>query len=333
MLRLLRALLLILIALEPSVLYAQVIGLPPAPGPVRLPGEEKIVPQILRVDPVNGPLRSLDFAALRAASGDTIVIADGTYRECALFKASNITIRAQTAGKVIIRDQSCAGKGILVISGNNVTVEGLVLRGARVPDGNGAGIRFEGSGLMVRNVQFIDNQNGILAAASPSSVMTIENSVFDGNGTCENPAGCAHGIYVNSSAVLKIVNSRFTGTKSGHHIKSRATKTIVQNNVIDDGAEGTASYEIQLAAGGDGLITDNIITKGPNAENWTAAIVIGGEGENPFTAPVLVSNNQFTNKTGKQTVFVRNVSSNTVRVVKNKITGPATLVTGKSLQK
>ncbi len=333
MLRLLYVLLPSLIALEPCVSLAQAAGLPPAPGPIRLPGEDRIQPKTLMVDPQNGPLRSLDFAALRASNGDTIVIADGEYRECALFKASNIIIKAQTPGKVIIRDQSCAGKGILVITGNNVTVEGLVLRGARVPDGNGAGIRFEGSGLTVRNVQFIDNQNGILAAAAPSSVMNIENSLFDRNGTCENPAGCAHGIYVNTSAVLKIANSRFVGTKSGHHIKSRATKTIVQNNSIDDGPDGTASYEIQLAAGGDGEITGNTITKGPRAENWTAAIVIGGEGENPFTSPVIVSNNQFTNKTGKQTIFVKNVSGNSVRVIRNRISGPVTLVTGKNTQK
>ncbi len=333
MLRRLFALLPCLIALEAAPSLAQATGLPPAPVFLRQPGQDKMQPTTLRVDPQNGPIKSLDFASLRAADGDTIILADGQYRECGIFKASNITIKAQNPGKAIIRDQSCGGKGLLVITGNNVTVEGLVLRGARVPDGNGAGIRFEGSGLAVRNVQFIDNQNGILAAAAPASVMTIENSLFERNGTCENPAGCAHGIYVNVSAVLKITNSRFIGTKSGHHIKSRAVKTIVQNNIIDDGPDGTASYDIQLAAGGDGEISGNTITKGPNAENWTAAIVLGGEGENPFTSPVIVTNNQFTNKTGKQTVFVRNVSSNTVRVTKNRISGPAVLVTGKNVQK
>jgi hypothetical protein len=288
---------------------------------------------IITVDPKNGPLKLLDFGAMRVASGDTLVIANGVYRECAVFKASNITIRAQTPGKVIIRDQSCNGKGILVITGNNVVVEGLVLQGARVADGNGAGIRFEGSGLTVRNMTFIENQNGILSNGAPDSTITIENSVFDRNGTCENAAGCAHAIYINQAALLKVVDSRFVGTRSGHHIKSRATKTIVQDNIIDDGATGTASYAIQLAQGGDGLITGNTITKGPRAENTSTAIFIGGEGDNPFTAPVLISGNTFINKTGVKPYFVYNASGNVVRVVKNTITGTAVLVSGKNRQK
>jgi hypothetical protein len=332
MFRLPFALLLILIA--PDIVQAQEPrGLPPAPGPVRIPGQDNTQPQTLRVDRVNGPLKSIDFAAMRAASGDTIVIANGEYRECAVIRASNITIRAETPGKVVIRDQSCAGKGIFVITGNNVTVEGLTLRGAKVPDGNGAGIRFEGSGLTIRNVTFINNQNGILSNSAPASRISIDNSLFDGNGTCENAAGCAHGIYINMAAELKVINSRFLNTRNGHHIKSRALKTIVQNTIIDDGATGTASYAIQLAQGGDGLLTGNTITKGPMAENKATAIFIGGEGNNDFTTPILISGNRFINRTGTKPYFVYNKSANAVRLLNNIITGPATPVSGKSLRK
>jgi Right handed beta helix region len=285
------------------------------------------------VDPVNGPLRTLDFGAMRAGDGDTIVIADGEYRECAVWKASNITIKAQNPGKVIVRDQSCMGKGIFVITGNNVTVEGITLRGAKVPDGNGAGIRFEGSGLTVRNMTFIDNQNGILSNAAPQSAISIDTSLFEGNGTCENAGGCGHGIYIGNSAKLTVRASRFLRTQHGHHIKSRAVTTIVENNTIDDGADGTASYEIQLAAGGDGRIVNNTLVKGPKAENTGAAIFIGGEGENPFTAPIVIARNRFTNNTTAKPWFVFNTSANTVRVVRNTITGAAMLVSGKNSQK
>jgi hypothetical protein len=332
MFRLPFALLLSLIA--PDLAQAQEPrSLPPAPGPVRIPGQDKIQPQILRVDPVNGPLKSIDFASMRAASGDTIVIANGEYRECAIFRASNITIRAETPGKVVIRDQSCAGKGIFVITGNDVTVDGLTLRGAKVPDGNGAGIRFEGNGLVVRNVTFINNQNGILSNSNAASRIMIDNSLFDGNGTCENAAGCAHGIYINMAAELKVTNSRFFNTRNGHHIKSRALKTVIQNTVIDDGINGTASYAIQLAQGGDGLITGNTITKGPMAENKSTAIFIGGEGNNEFTAPILVTGNRFINRTGTKPYFVFNTSANAVRLTNNIITGPAVPVSGKALRK
>jgi hypothetical protein len=289
--------------------------------------------EIITVDPVKGPLRNIDFGAMRAGNGDTVIIADGDYQECAVWKASNLTIKAQTPGKVIIHDQSCSGKGIFVITGNNVTVEGITLRGAKVPDGNGAGIRFEGSGLTLRNMTFIDNQNGILTNPSAQSAILIENSLFDGNGTCENAGGCGHGIYVGETAKLTVRTSRFLRTMHGHHIKSRAVTTIIENNIIDDGADGTASYAIQFAQGGDGRIVNNTIIKGPNAENRFAAIYIGGEGDNPFTAPVLVSNNRFTNKTSAKPFFVYNKSPNTVRILKNIITGPAVLVSGKNTQK
>jgi hypothetical protein len=289
--------------------------------------------EVITVDPVRGPLRNIDFGAMRAGDGDTVVIADGDYRECAVWKASNIIIRAQTPGKVIIHDQSCNGKGIFVITGNNVTVEGITLRGAKVPDGNGAGIRFEGSGLTLRNMTFINNQNGILSNAAPQSVMTIDNSLFDGNGTCENAGGCGHGIYIGAAAKLTVRNSKFLRTQHGHHIKSRAVTTIVENNSIDDGADGTASYAIQFAAGGDGRIVGNTITKGPNSENKSAAIFIGGEGDNPFTAPILISSNHFINRSGTKPWFVFNKSPNIVRVTRNIITGPAILVSGKNVQK
>jgi hypothetical protein len=326
------ALLLSLIA--PDLAQAQEpIGLPPAPGPIRIPGQDRLQPQTLRVDPTNGPLKTIDFAALRAANGDTIVIANGNYRGCAIFRASNIIIRAETPGKVVIRDQSCGGKGIFVITGNNVTVEGLTLRGAKVPDGNGAGIRFEGSGLTVRNVTFINNQNGILSNSNAASSVHIDGSLFDSNGTCENAAGCAHGIYINMAAELMVTNSLFVNTRSGHHIKSRALKTIIRNTTLDDGLTGTASYAIQLAQGGDGLITGNTIIKGPMAENKATAIFIGGEGNNEFSAPILVSGNRFINRTGTKPYFVYNTTANTVRLTNNIITGPAILVSGKSSRK
>jgi Right handed beta helix region len=287
----------------------------------------------LIVDPVNGPIRLIDMAALKAADGDTIIIKDGDYKQCAVWKASNITIKAQSPGKVIIHDQSCNGKGIFVISGNNVTVDGVMLKGARVADLNGAGIRFEGIGLTVRNVQFIDNENGILSSASPNSKILIENSLFESNGNCVNPNGCGHGIYIGAAASLTVRNSKFITTRQGHHIKSRATNTIVDGSIIDDRDTGTASYDVQLAAGGDGSITNNQITKGPRSENKGAVIVVGGEGTNPFTAPILISGNIFINKSGARPIFVRNGSQNIVRLQKNIVDPTAVLVTGLNSQR
>ena len=70
-----------------------------------------------------------------------------------------------------MRDRACAGKAIWVIAGDDVTVENITFSGARVPDQNGAGIRAEGKNLTVRSSRFYDNENGILAARSGSTIL------------------------------------------------------------------------------------------------------------------------------------------------------------------
>jgi hypothetical protein len=69
-------------------------------------------------------------------------------------------------------DKTPGGKGIWVISGNDTVVENIEFSGAAVPDANGAGIRFEGVNLTVRNCYFHHNQNGILTRVPiPPSVV------------------------------------------------------------------------------------------------------------------------------------------------------------------
>ena len=55
----------------------------------------------------------------------------------------------------MLTDKTCQGKALLVIDGNNDAVRNLTLERARVPDGNGAGIRAEGGNLTVSGVAFI----------------------------------------------------------------------------------------------------------------------------------------------------------------------------------
>ena len=61
-------------------------------------------------------------------------------------------------------------------------IDGFAFTGATVPDGNGAGIRYEGGSLTVTNSHFYGNQNGILGAADPAGVIAISTSEFDHNG-------------------------------------------------------------------------------------------------------------------------------------------------------
>ena len=111
-------------------------------------------------------LKQPSMAAAAAMAGDTIRIDPAVYVDCAVWRASHLTIEASGPG-VVITSKTCMGKGIFVVVGDDTTIRGITFTRAVVPDHNGAGIRAIGAGLTVEQSRFLDNENGILAAAPP----------------------------------------------------------------------------------------------------------------------------------------------------------------------
>jgi hypothetical protein len=248
-------------------------------------------------------LRAPSDAAAVAEDGDIVRIDPGEYVDCAIWRANRLVLEAPD-GEAHVRDRACAGKAIWVISGADVTVDHITFSGARVPDQNGAGIRAEGRNLTVRNARFLDNENGILAAAVEGSTIVIERSAFERNGKCA--ANCAHGVYANQIDRLKIVASVFRGQRQGHHIKSGALALEVIGSTIEDGPEGTASYLIDVVSGGEVVVADNLMHKGPHSQNWGTAIHIGGEGPAQDPSAYRISGNRFRSDNPHEVAFVRN---------------------------
>ncbi len=258
-------------------------------------------------------------AAAVAKDGDHIAIQPGSYFDCAVWTANKLTVEGiGDANKVVITDKSCMGKALFVTVGEGITVRNLTLTRARVPDGNGAGIRGEGQNLTVDNVRFVNNQNGIMSGL-PAGKMTIRNSLFDSNGVCLN--ACAHGIYIGAADLVRIENSRFFGTKQGHHIKSRARRTEVIGCTIEDGPDGTASYEIELPNGGSLVARGNTIQKGPKAENHSAMISIGAEGVTQPTEELTIENNKVRSDGNWDTYFVNNITATEAMLRGNTLSG------------
>ncbi len=255
-------------------------------------------------------------AARDAGDGDTVEIAAGSYNDCAVWRADRLTLRG-VGGEVRVHDRTCAGKAIWVIQGNDVTVRGITFSGARVRERNGAGIRAEGGNLNVIDSVFYDNENGILAARNPNATIIIQNSVFERNGLCEER--CAHGIYVNQIARLRVENSTFRAQNEGHHIKSRAYVTEIINNVIEDGESGTASYLIDVPNGGEVEISGNRMQKGRLTSNPSAAIAIGAEGNLHSSARFVIANNTFRSDVDGHTTFVRNHTRDRVTMTNNTV--------------
>jgi hypothetical protein len=276
-----------------------------------------------------GPGQEFRFPSLAAEAaqdGDRIEIHPGRYRDCAIWRANRLVITGTAlADATVIGSKICEAKAIFVTKGDNITVRNLTLTRATVQWGNAAGIRGEGRELTVDGVRFVNNENGILTGVRDGG-MYVRNSLFDGNGSCRGP--CAHGIYASGLDLLRVEHSRFIRTQQGHHIKSRAKRTEVLDNSIQDGPEGTASYEIEAPVGGSVLIRGNTIEKGPRTENKSTAISIGAEGTSNPTPEIVIENNRFRNDSPEPTTFVTNLTRTPAILRGNVLHGAVTPLSG-----
>jgi len=266
-----------------------------------------------------GQTYALPRQAIAAAhDGDTVAIAPGHYADCAIIRQQSLTIEGTGPG-VVLAGKSCGGQGILVALGDTLTVRNLTLRGSRVPNENGSGIRAGRSSLVVENVRFENNQDGILTGINPAATVLVSDSVFIGNGHCG--ADCAHAIYVGRFARLEVIRSRFLGTREGHSIKSRAASTTIVDSTIADGSAGTSSYAIDIPNGGDVLVAGDRIEKGPASENKATAIMIGEEGVTNATRHLRFHDDLFINDTGQPSTFVRNLTQTVADLSGNTFRG------------
>ncbi|MEW5781505.1 MAG: right-handed parallel beta-helix repeat-containing protein [Pseudomonadota bacterium] len=230
--------------------------------------------KVLKVGP-NQEIRLISTAAKLAQDGDTVEIEAGDYpADVAVWKQNDLTIRGVGGRpRLIAAGASAEGKGIWVIRGGRIVVENLEFTGARVPDRNGAGIRFERGHLIVRNCRFHDNENGILSG-SGNMMLEIEDSEFGHNGAGD---GYSHNLYVGAIQSLRVTGSYFHHAKAGHLLKSRAAENFILYNRLTDETGGRASYELEFPNGGIAYVIGNIIQQNATPEN-AVLISYGAEG-------------------------------------------------------
>ena len=282
--------------------------------------------ETLRVGP--GERFAVPSQAARAAKpGDRVVIAPGVYRDCAVWRATDVTIEAAPGGAAVITGPICGNKALFVIAAPRVTVIGLTFRGAAFEGGNAAGIRAEGGDLRIVRSRFEDNQNGILTHhALPAATLRIEDSVFLGNGALLHE--CAHGLYAGQWALISIHRTRFEGTRICHHVKSRAHATEIVDSEILDTPGNRASYLVDIPNGGNLLLRNTVLRKGPDVGNPTAAVMIGAEGVRHPTTSLRVIGNRFENLMPRTTHFVENRTATPVVVAGNAIQGAVAVLVG-----
>ncbi len=260
------------------------------------------------------PGQNLTQALQKASDGDVVELLPGVHRaQTAVLVQRQLTLRGAAPGldptgprrAVLLADgHSAEGKGLLVVRGGAVRVENIEFRGSRVPDRNGAGIRFDRGRLWVRNCFFIDNENGILTGDDSDAELTVEDSEFG-----QAPVGTPlpHLIYVGRIARFVLQGSHFWGGHMGHLVKSRARANEVRYNHITDSSDGRAAYELEFPNGGQAVVVGNVVSQSAHSSN-AALVSFGAEGEapgQPRAHSLLLINNTLVNNGWRPAVFVR----------------------------
>lgn len=281
---------------------------------------------VLEVGP-GKPYSTLAGAIAAAQSGSTINVAAGTYDNQFVSIAKNLTI-VGVGGRAHFRATQPIGngKGIFIVNGG-VTIDNLEFSGATVADRNGAGIRYEGGILTVRNSLFHDNQNGILGASASTGEVHLSNSQFLRNGYGD---GYTHGVYINEVRKLVVTNCTFRDTRVGHHLKSRALETQLLYSILDDGA-GTASYNFDAPNGGVVRIQESALIQSAATSNPTM-LAFGEEGSLKASNSLTVTGAIFVNNRSAGATGVWNAAASTNAVLSNNTfvrvptiaSGPAT---------
>lgn len=267
------------------------------------------------------------FASLSDAIGavgdgkGTILVAPGTYHQCAAQNGGDLTIKAATPGSAIFDGVVCEGKAALVLRGRSSTIDGLIFQNLRVPDGNGAGIRLEKGNLTVVNSLFRNSEEGILTGEDRGASVTIDKSTFRHLGRCDRDLDCAHGVYIGRYASLTVTRSRFDQGDGGHYLKTRTAQVDIRDNSFDDSGGHLTNYMIDLSNGASGQIVGNDMVQGKDKDNWSAFITVAPEGrENDSSALVIEGNKAgFVPGLARGSTFVANFTDDVVRIGQNQL--------------
>ena len=311
------------------------VNLPPPSGSPSPSPSPAGTPNIVRVGP-SQTLKTLGAAAATAKDGDTIEVDGGNYRgDETVFLQRRLTIRG-VSGRAVFDGAggACGQKGILVLRGEDHTVENLELSNCSVPDANGAGIRHETGKLTVKNVVFRNNQEGVLTGnnsglgpTDPRLSLEVYDSVFAGNG---DGVGFAHNIYVGQIDSFISMGNYFTLGKKGHLLKTRAAKNyILYNRITDEG--GQASYEVDMPNGGESYVIGNLIEQSALNSNNTI-VAYGMEGLVWSKNELYLAHNTIINHTPANCTYVRAAAGSAARLVNNIWVGSCALALGGSAE-
>ena len=185
-------------------------------------------------------------------------------------------------------DQSSEDKAILVIAGDNATIENFEFSGARVPVQKCAGIRHQGTNLL--SALLLPRQPGRILATGP------------GRGRRDRLLGVrpqrrrrrllaqhVHRPRPQLHAPVQLLDR----ARVGHLVKSRALRNYILYDRLT-GEHGTDSYELDLPNGGLSYAIGTVIEQGTNTQNPNM-LAYGEEGDLNPDSRLYAVNDTFVN--------------------------------------
>ncbi len=259
--------------------------------------------RVWRVGPGLALTRVAD-ALHQAGDGDTVQIMPGTYPgDVAVIGQRRLTIIGLGQRPLLRADgRHAEGKAIWVVDGGDIHISNIAFSGARVPDGNGAGIRLQAGRLHLHRCAFADHQMGLLTGDDAACELHISDCDF--SDAPANPGTLPHLLYVGRIGHFSLHGSRLWNGRDGHLVKSRARQSTLVGNLIDDGALGTASYEIDLPNGGIAYLEGNTVVQRAGSQN-PVMLAYGAEGAPWAENRLTLRRNTFVNHLPAGGWFVR----------------------------
>jgi hypothetical protein len=244
--------------------------------------------QAASLDPVRSALRT-------ARPGATVVLPAGDhFGALGVIDRPGLTLTSPGRGAVLHADgRHVEGKGTLVVRAPGVRIQNIEFRGARVPTGNGAGIRFEAGALMLERCRFFDNEMGLLSASRPEMQLFVHDCEF-GDAPRHDSGMLHHLLYVGAIGLCVVTHSRFSNGWQGHLLKSRARINRVLWNELVDAPDGQASYELEFPNGGDNFVLGNRLEQSAQTRN-PALLSMGAEAGGRYTGSLVLRDNHFVN--------------------------------------
>lgn len=257
------------------------------------PGEQTPLTGKLRRVPV--AYKTIQQAIDAASEGDTVLVADGTYRGSGNtnldFKGKAITVKSENGPEKCIIDCRGRARGFHFHSGETSTsvVSGFTIsrgRGAKLgrkwagtlPTVGGA-ILCDGAGPTIENNALLHNSadlGGAIACFDSNGIRIVRNEVV-GNRALDAPGGGVS-LHGSRSAVVQgnlIQENRTKSAGGGIHLQSCSRGRVEGNRILDNRARSGGGMGISNSSP---LVQNNVIARNESSGTTNGPFVFDGGG-------------------------------------------------------